>query len=299
MKKTQTRSDHGKESVREPTPFRGRLPFFPLPGGVKGVEGRYGKAACAGWRVIVENVEGKESPPLAEELRHQRTGFVGQDTAGDGRLGMEHAGGIHVVAALRVVGAVDQPAQLRPTQRTGAHGARLDGDIERAFVQILAAQRAGCGGDGLHLGMGGDVGQCLGEVVRAGDDAAAADDDRAYGHFAAFGSQPGFGQRLLHVEDVFVHGESASHVVFVEERGVVFFHRVIDEGQHCLAHPPALVGDFVFSQVAVDDGGFVFAHPAHHAPGTLGLGRSHFHTFFNFFAHNICKNNGSSVNRKV
>ena len=80
-------------------------------------------------------------PTAAEEVLHQLAAVGGEDAADDGGLGVQGAGGILSVAALGVVAAVDDAGHLCPAQGSGAHGARLDGDVEGAVGQVFYNER--------------------------------------------------------------------------------------------------------------------------------------------------------------
>ena len=71
-----------------------------------------------------------------------------------------------MVATLIVGGTIHNTGYLRPTDGTGTHGAGLNGNIQCTLGKILATQRVGSGSNGLHLGMGGNIAQRFGEVVR-------------------------------------------------------------------------------------------------------------------------------------
>ena len=107
-------------------------------------------------------------------------------------------------ALLRVAGAIDNAPHLHPSRSAGTHRAGLDGDIQRAVGQILAAQRVGGGGEGYHLRVGRHVLQPLGVVVRPSHNLAVADYHRPYRHLVLVARLAGFAQRLLHIELVLV-----------------------------------------------------------------------------------------------
>ena len=73
---------------------------------------------------------------------------------------------------------------LRPTQGTGTHHTRLDGDVEGAVLQILAAKLVGSHSNGLHLGMRRRVAEGLGEVVGPCHNVVVTHHDGSDGHFA-------------------------------------------------------------------------------------------------------------------
>lgn len=108
-----------------------------------------------------------------------------------------------MVASFFVGTSIDYTGNLRPAYRASTHRAGLDGDVECAVGEVLATQRVGCGGDGLHLGMGRHVAKGLRQIVRAGDNTVLAYDDGANGDFAGFKGCPCFVERHLHVALVF------------------------------------------------------------------------------------------------
>ena len=134
---------------------------------------------------------------------HQLAALILEDAADDGGLGMHGVGGKVVIASLLVGGSVDDTWYLRPAYGSGTHGAGLYRYVERAVGQILAAQRVGCSGDGLHLGVGCHVTKGLCQVVGTGDDAVFADDDGTDGNLTCIVGQPGLVERHLHVALIF------------------------------------------------------------------------------------------------
>ena len=67
--------------------------------------------------------------------------------------------------ALIVGSTINYAGNLGPPYRSGTHGAGFNGDIECAVGKVFAAKSIGSGSDGLHLGMGGDIAERLGEIV--------------------------------------------------------------------------------------------------------------------------------------
>ena len=76
--------------------------------------------------------------------------------------------------ALIVGSTIDYARNLGPPYSTSTHGAGLNGDIKCAVGEVFAAKGIGSSGDGLHLGMGRNIAECLGEIVGAGYDAIFA-----------------------------------------------------------------------------------------------------------------------------
>ena len=94
---------------------------------------------------------------LFEEGLHEFAAVGLKDAGGDSGLVMESVRGEEVIASLIIQTAVDDARDLCPADGAGTHGAGLDGDVEGAIGEVLAAKGVGCGGDSLHLGMGSDI----------------------------------------------------------------------------------------------------------------------------------------------
>jgi len=87
-------------------------------------------------------------------------------------------------ATLLVCSTIHHAPHLRPTQCSGAHYARLYGDVERAVGKILATELVGSRRYRLHLGVRRNVAERLREVVRSRNDAVARHDDGAHGYLS-------------------------------------------------------------------------------------------------------------------
>ena len=124
-------------------------------------------------------------------------------TTSDCTAGMKSMRGEVGVAALGVATTVDNAGYLTPSEGSGTHGAGFDGDVEGAVGEVFATEFVGSHGDGLHLGMGGDVVEGLSEVVGSGNDAVLANDDGTNGYFAFVEGLLRLGQSLTHVNFVF------------------------------------------------------------------------------------------------
>ena len=117
-----------------------------------------------------------------------------------------------MVAAFVVGRAIDNARYLAPGQSSGAHQARLHGDVDGAVNKIFSAKHSGGRGDGLHLGMGSDVGECFGEVVRACYHLSVAHYHGTDWHLVGLRSQTRLVERHLHKSFVVV---ANSHCVWV------------------------------------------------------------------------------------
>ena len=86
--------------------------------------------------------------------------------------------------ALIIRSTINHAGYLGPPYRTGTHGAGLNGDVKGAIGEVLAAKGIGCGGDGLHLGMGGDIAERLSKIVGTGYHAVFANHNCTNGYLA-------------------------------------------------------------------------------------------------------------------
>src|SRR6478672_10403117 len=77
---------------------------------------------------------------------------------------------------------------LTPIQRTCAHLARLESNIQRTVLKVFSTEEVGGCSNGLHYGMGGDIIEHLGQVMPSGDYPIVNHHNGAYGNFAFFKS---------------------------------------------------------------------------------------------------------------
>ena len=124
-----------------------------------------------------------------EEIPQQRRRFALADAAIDLRPVMagrrrEEAHAVLHRAALRIGGAVVEPADARKRDRRRAHGAGLERHVEIAVGQPLRAERGGRLPDRQHLGMRGRVAVAQGAVAGARDHRTVAHDHAADRHLA-------------------------------------------------------------------------------------------------------------------
>lgn len=139
-----------------------------------------------------------------EKVGDELGALVLEHALGDCGFRVERVGIEGVIPPLVVGRSKDDPSDLAPSQRAGAHQARFHRHIDGAVVEVFAAEVVCCRRDGLHLGVRGDIGKCFGEVVRACDDLSAAHDNRSDGHFVAFERTLRLIER--HVHESFVGG---------------------------------------------------------------------------------------------
>ena len=116
---------------------------------------------------------------------------------------MHGLGRIFMIAPLFIETAIDNAWYLGPADGTSTHHTRFDGDVERAFCEILPTQEVRSRGDGLHLSMSRHVAECFRQVVAAGDDAILTHDDGTNWYFTFLIGHTGFVEGSLHVEFVF------------------------------------------------------------------------------------------------
>ncbi len=100
-------------------------------------------------------------------------------------------------SALRVAGGEHHEADPSQNDRSRAHGARLEGDVERAPVEAPGSNRGGRGAKGEDLGVGRGIQPGFALVATAPDNLVPADDDGPHGDLAFRAGDPslveGFG----------------------------------------------------------------------------------------------------------
>ena len=107
--------------------------------------------------------------------------------------------GIALIPSFLIFGAKHQTPHLCPGNGTGTHHAGFHCDIESTFIQIFAAKSCSGSGNGLHLGMGGDIRQSLRQIMGTSYDTVLAHHNCTYGNFSPFTGLMGFQKRLLHI----------------------------------------------------------------------------------------------------
>lgn len=114
-------------------------------------------------------------------------------------------------AALRILGAVDQPTYARVTDRASAHGARLQRHIERQAAQPIVASLSPRSAESQNLCVGCRVVQANWLVVRFGHHIAGRgiNDNRTDGRLSGSCRRARQFQRPLHHTNVELVGHAA------------------------------------------------------------------------------------------
>ena len=107
-------------------------------------------------------------------------------------------------AGFGIVAAVNEASDAGIDDRAGAHGARLKRDRESAFVKPPMANERGRFPQRQNFRVGGRVGVAFAAVMASPDYFSRRDveDDAADRNFVQRESSAGFGDRLLHEEEV-------------------------------------------------------------------------------------------------
>jgi hypothetical protein len=101
---------------------------------------------------------------------------------------------------LSIVGAVDQPANTRLHHGSGAHRARLNGDVQLAISKPVISDRGSSLAQSDDLGVRRRVAVHDVAIEPTASNPALANDDRAHRNFAQFERALGGSQGLLHPE---------------------------------------------------------------------------------------------------
>lgn len=114
-----------------------------------------------------------------------------------------HAGSYS--AAFGLVGAVNQAGDARLHERSGAHGARLDGYVKRSADEAMIAGLMGSLAQSHHFRMSGRVAVGDGAIARSGENPVVHDDQGSNRDFSAQRGSFRLHDREVHVFEV-VHG---------------------------------------------------------------------------------------------
>ena len=111
---------------------------------------------------------------------------------------MERRVGKTRISAFRIGCAVNDIGDLAPSEGSGTHETWLNRDVKRAVGQIFSAEGLRSGGYGLHLGVGGYVGQLFGQIMAPAHDATPADHDGPYRNLVIKSGRAGFFESHAH-----------------------------------------------------------------------------------------------------
>ena len=109
-----------------------------------------------------------------------------------------HGKGTADGAALGIVRAVDKAGDARLNHGSGAHGARLDGDVEIGAEKAVISCALGGFAESDDFGVRGGVAMRDGAVSSACDDLTFHHDDGADRDFAAFAGSASLGESDAH-----------------------------------------------------------------------------------------------------
>jgi hypothetical protein len=108
-------------------------------------------------------------------------------------------------AAFGIVGAIDKSRDAGLDNRTGAHGAGLDGNIQGGTGEAIVTEQARALAEYGDFGVGRGVAIANRAIARTHQSLAVVDKDSANGHFAGLCCCAGFGERFLHELHVRFH----------------------------------------------------------------------------------------------
>jgi hypothetical protein len=101
-------------------------------------------------------------------------------------------------AGLGIIRAVDEPSYPRLNHGTGAHRARLNGDICHGVAKAVVADTSRSGAKGYNLRVGGGVAVRNRAIAGARNYAVVNDHDSANGDLPALAGPSGLVERRLH-----------------------------------------------------------------------------------------------------
>jgi hypothetical protein len=137
-------------------------------------------------------------------------------------------------AGLGVVGAEDESGDPSQDEGTGAHGARLEGDIEGAVVQAPGSEGPSGEFQGDAFRMCGRIVRSFSEIEGLGDDLPMPNDERSNGDFAEGDGILGEGEGVAHPVQVGFGNWIGEEVVGIPNSG-----RAITYGRECgIGHEP-------------------------------------------------------------
>lgn len=128
---------------------------------------------------------------------------------------MQRRGGELGVTPFGVAGTVNQTSHLRPSYCAGAHVARFNGYVNRAFRKIFSAKIVCRRSNGLHFCVCRNIVQGFRHVVCATNDPVFANYHCSHRNFVLVGCKLGFGNGKPHVFFVIV----CFHVANIQQKG--------------------------------------------------------------------------------
>lgn len=109
-------------------------------------------------------------------------------------------------AAFGVIGGVDEAGNARLDDRTGTHGAGLEGDVENGASKAMVAEEARGFPKDDDFGVRGRIVIANRAIARAHENGIVVDEYGADGDFAGVGRGAGFVESKLHIVEVVWHG---------------------------------------------------------------------------------------------
>lgn len=128
---------------------------------------------------------------------------------------MQRRGGELGVTPFGVACTVNQTSHLRPSYCAGAHVARFNGYVNRAFRKIFSAKIVCRRSNGLHFCVCRNIVQGFRHVVCATNDPVLANHHCSHRNFVLVGCKLGFGNGKPHVFFVIV----CFHVANIQQKG--------------------------------------------------------------------------------
>jgi hypothetical protein len=148
-----------------------------------------------------------------EEGLQERSRVSGEDAGSDLDLMIQLGVGEQLEAgtesaAFGVVGGVDETGNPRLNDRTGAHGARFEGDVEDGASKAIVAEEARGFPKDDDFGVSGRVVIANSAIARACQGGIVVDENSADGDFADVSRGAGFVESELHIVEVVRHGRN-------------------------------------------------------------------------------------------
>jgi quercetin dioxygenase-like cupin family protein len=109
-------------------------------------------------------------------------------------------------AAFEVIGGIDEAGNPRLNDRTGAHGAGLEGNVEDAAGEAVVAEEAGGFPNDDDFGVGGGVIIANGAIAGTREDDIVVDEHGANGDLTGVRRGAGFVKSKLQIVEIVRHG---------------------------------------------------------------------------------------------